>query len=286
AQASELEDQTIGSRLTGYTQALGQFEDVDSERDRTGYSSNAYGALGGIDFRIDDEILAGLALSYLKTDADLNDDRGDVDVDTFRFGPYLSVTRERWTFDTAFAAGFSEFESKRKMPTLSRTAEGDYDGYDLSGFAQGTWSLLQKDRHRVALDGALQYTYFHYDSYEETGAGGANLTMPSNSTDSLLGRFGLRYEHRFAEMAKLVQFELLTGWEHQFLDADDIKGAFTSGGGRFSINPGGRDDDRWYYGAGLTMALASRASLFLHVNGDVSSGSNSVAIGGGFEWTF
>ena len=57
-----------------------------------------------------------------------------------------------------------------------------------------------------------------------------HLAMPSNSTDSLLGRLGLRYEHRFAEISRTARFELFTGWEHQFLDADDINGAFTSGG--------------------------------------------------------
>ena len=37
----------------------------------------------------------------------------------------------------------------------SVTAEADYDGYDLSGFASGSWAMIRKGRHRLALDGAL-----------------------------------------------------------------------------------------------------------------------------------
>ncbi len=76
---------------------------------------------------------------------------------------------------------------------------------------------------------SLQYDWMHSQSYDESGAGAADLSVDAFNSNSLISVLGLRFNGR-VEM-KNVTFlpEFNVGWQHEYLGRiGDVKAAFSS----------------------------------------------------------
>lgn len=138
----------------------------------------------------------------------------------------------------------------------------------------------------LAPTASLQYTYFHYDGYTESGAGGANLSLPERNTDSLLSRLGLSIRHQDDSKGQVRSVELYAGWEHEFLHSDEIEASFAGGGGPFSIRTGGREEESIFFGATLTSSLANGGNVYFRLDGDYSDGAYTLVGVVGFSLRF
>ena len=69
---------------------------------------------------------------------------------------------------------------------------------------------------------SLLYSHIEFDSFTESGAGGANLSIPSRDDDSLRSRFGANLSYRFADLGSQPITYVYLGWEHEFEDDGDL----------------------------------------------------------------
>ncbi|MCX8568466.1 autotransporter outer membrane beta-barrel domain-containing protein [Aminobacter sp. MET-1] len=137
----------------------------------------------GIEHAVTPELLLGLAGGYGHGNGDIDGVYSDLDNTQFTLSPYarwqapngtmfdarLSASSERWSYARAAGAG---------------TANADVDGYSL-GARLGAAHDFDMAWAKVTPFANLSYLRTHVNDYTETGAGAANLAVPSYDVDRL-----------------------------------------------------------------------------------------------------
>ncbi len=286
---SRLEDgpaaATDVQRWSNYVQLQGVFIEQDTSTNRTGFQSNAFGAQFGVDRGFTPDLVAGIAFGYLYTKADINDQRGSLDDNALRFGPYLSWTTGNWYVDASASFAWHFYGSDREIPALGLSAKADYDGGEASGYLSSGYL------HQIAKNVYLTPTasvlggWFTFGSFTETGAGGANLSVDDRDAYTLRTRLGVNLSARAEWGWKVFPYGFV-GWEHEFADDDDIEASFSAGGSPFLIDTGSPDTDAVYYGGGINALIDDGVSLFLRLEGLASSHTSVVGVAGGVSISF
>jgi len=260
-----------------YFKVSGVFADQDTTANRTGFDATAFGAQIGLDYSFSTNFVAGLALEYMYTDADLKLGLGSIQDQAIRFGPYASYYTDNWYIDASATFAWHFYNSDRNNPTLGLSAHGDYQGYDFTGYL-GYGYKFHIDRNlTVTPIASVLYSHFYYESFTENGSGGMPLTLPSRDSDSLRSRLGASVAYRVPGLKFRPIPYLYMGWEHEYLDDDSIDAAFASGGNPFTIDVGTRDTDAFFLGGGVNILINRNVSAFLRI--EALTGSNSSAVG-------
>jgi autotransporter-associated beta strand protein len=273
-------------RWGGYAEAQGIFVDRDSTSNRTGYTVDSAGLQVGLDYTFSQGLLVGVALGYLWADADLDRSLGEIDQDTLRIGPYLSWFEHAWYVNVSATFGYSWIDGEREIPALGLTADSDYDAYDFTGYVGTGYQFELKENLVLTPIASLLYSHIEFDSFTETGAGGANLTVPSRDEDSLRSRLGANLSYRFADLGAQPITYVYAGWEHEFEDDGDLEASFRAGGNPFIIDTGSRDDDAVFVGAGVEALVYESMAAYFRLEYVGSDSSDALGIAGGITFAF
>lgn len=160
----------------GYTVGSQTFSSGDL--DFSGYVAGL-----GIEHAVTPELLLGLAGGYGHGNGDIDGVYSDLDNSQFTLSPYarwqapngtmfdarLSASSERWTYARAAGAG---------------TANAEVDGYSL-GARLGAAHDFDTAWAKVTPFANVSYLRTHVNDYTESGAGSANLAVPSYDVDRL-----------------------------------------------------------------------------------------------------
>ena len=76
------------------------------------------------------------------------------------------------------------------------------------------------------------------------------------------------------------------GWQHEFLDGDDVEAAFAAGGLPFTIDPGSRDSNAVYLGVGVSHLLNITTAVYIRYEGWYGDDSDVNTLSGGFSIRF
>ncbi|MHC4219005.1 MAG: autotransporter outer membrane beta-barrel domain-containing protein, partial [Planctomycetota bacterium] len=285
APATEPKDREY--RWGRYIKVQGAFVEQETTTTRTGFDADAFGIQLGIDYDFSPDLTVGLAAGYLFTGADFKSGLGGIDENALRFGPYLSYTKGNWFVDGSLTFAWHFYDGERRIPALSLTAGSNYNGYDLTGYT-GTGYRWEIDKNLYLTPMAsVLYSHFEFAGFTETGAGGANLTLPQRSADSLRTRLGGALSYRVKGWGWEPIPYVYTGWEHEFLNDDDnIAARFATGGSPFLINTGSRDTDAWFFGIGANMLIKHNVSMFFRIETVWAQTSNATAGAGGVSVAF
>jgi outer membrane autotransporter protein len=272
-------------RWGSYARIQGVFADQDSTAKRTGFDAESFGAQVGFDYRFTRDFAAGLAFGYTYTNADWDGDRGDIDDNSLRVGPYASFMRGDWYVDGSLTFAYHFYDAERKIPSLERTADSDYDGLEFSGFlGTGYYFEIKKNLHLTPTF-SVHYSYFDFDSFTETGGGGANLSVDDRDSDSLRTRLGATLSYKGDWAWKLLPYVFL-GWEHEYLDDDDVEALFTSGGNPFQIDTGTRESDSVFFGTGVNALIKHNMSTFFRIERAIGDDSDVTGFAAGVSLVF
>jgi len=274
-------------RWSRYFKVQGAFVDQDTTDNRTGFDATTFGAQMGIDYRFTTNFVAGLALGYSYTDADLNQGLGNLQDQTIRAGPYMSYYEGDWYVDGSLTFGWHFFDSDRTNPVIpGMQAHANYNGYDLTGYlGTGYHFMLGWDTYLTPI-GSLLYSHFEYESYTESGSFGMPLSIPRRDADSLRSRLGVNLSYRLPEMNFRPVPYLYLGWEHEFLSDDPIQASFAAGGSPFSVDLGSRETDAFFIGGGVNLLINEILSGFVRIEGVMAGTSNAVGAAAGFSLAF
>ncbi len=289
AQAQGTEPRTMRQKEPRWGRFLkvdGVFIDQDTTADQTGFQSDGFGGQFGIDYRFSPDLVAGLAFGYSYTGADLNEGLGNLDDQALRFGPYMSWASGNWYVDGSASFAWHMYDGTRNIPALGLAAESDYDGYDFTGYLGTGYHInLDWDFYLTPI-ASLLYTHFHFNDFTETGAGGANLALPSRDSDSLRSRLGASLSYRFANMQWQPIPYLYAGWEHEFLDNDDLEASFAAGGNPFLVNTGTADENAFFIGGGVNMLINQNVAAFFRLESLFGDTSDAVGFSIGASVAF
>jgi autotransporter-associated beta strand protein len=276
-EATQPDETDTDLRWGRYFKVSGVFAEQDTTANRTGFDATAFGAQIGLDYSFSPNFVAGLALEYMYTDADLKLDLGNIQDQAIRFGPYASYYTDDWYIDASATFAWHFYNSDRNNPTLGLSAHGDYQGYDFTGYL-GTGYRFHVDRNlTVTPIASVLYSHFYYENFTEIGSGGMPLTLPSRNTDSLRSRLGASVAYRVPGLKFRPIPYLYMGWEHEFLNDESIDAAFASGGNPFTVDVGTGDTDAFFLGGGINILINRNVSAFFRI--EALTGSTSSAVG-------
>jgi len=193
----------------------------------------------GADYRLTDHWTAGALFGYGHTDATLDSQGSSVTADTYSPGVYAGYQDHGWYANGLFSYGHNVYSEARRIlvPGIDTTATGSPEGNQYVGNLDGGYEFHDQ-AWTYGPSAGLQYVHLDVDGFSETGAGGANLNVSHQETDSLRSRLGGEVRYHTMWWSKVAFNPHLSAyWQHEFMDASHgITSQFSAvGAGSFSV---------------------------------------------------
>lgn len=170
----------ITQNLRMWGQVFGQYADQDARSGIPGYDARTWGATIGIDSGTAmPGAVVGAAFTYgdsrVRSD-NINDTR--TDIDTYQLSLYGSFDIAPQTYVNGLAAyAWNDVDTTRFNVGLGDdTASGSFDAYQFTARAE-VGQNLRFNEMVVTPNVMAHWTHYNADTYTETGAGTANLTV-------------------------------------------------------------------------------------------------------------
>lgn len=256
-----------------------------SDRDTTareaGFDADDYGVTGGVDYNFADKVLIGAAFGYKDSDADIDNDGGKLDTESYSYFGYWSLyPDDYWFIDGMAGYTDNDHDQTRNIrysiaalaggtTTVSNQALSDTDSEEWSvsvtagrNFHFGNWVAAPLAR--------IEYADVEIDGYTEsmalTGAGsGLALDIDGQDFESLMvtagGMLTTEFRSGFGSVFPQITFEYV----HEFKnDNAPITGRFVNDSSGTNIVLLTDEADRNFFnlGAGLTAAFSDTVSGF------------------------
>lgn len=236
-------------------------------------SYTAANATAGVSFRMTNNLAAGVLMDYSHTDAKTDSYGSKTKVDTYSPGVFATFFEKGFYVDGMFSYGFNNYDNTRQIPFLGTAAQSSPDGQQYVANLNVGYDFHPDPHWTIGPTVGATYTHLDVDSFTESGAGPANLSVNSQSIDSVRSRLGGRVTYQIRSGTVLFQPNVSAMWQHEFLDtASGITSQFNGfGSAPFTIQTATTGRDSALLGAGVTASLDSFSALFLNYLADVGS---------------
>ena len=241
--------------------------------------------IGGVDWRFDHGIVAGVAATYVASSASFKDG-SRTNVSSYQGAAYAGWAGGPWYGLGSAVVSFNDFSTSRLLTPfgLPGDATSSPSGQSYAGHAEAGyhWGLPAAGVNvNVTPYAALDYVHAHIDGFSETGGFGA-LSVNSADGNSFATTLGVRLTSHIA----LANYGTLTpelrlGWSHEFLDASQTLGASLVAvpGSSFSATGIAFGRDAALVGAGLSMELSPDAKVFVDYDGRLATLARALDFG-------
>ncbi|MEX0922579.1 MAG: autotransporter domain-containing protein, partial [Rhodovibrionaceae bacterium] len=264
-----------------WARAYGNFGDLDGDENASSFEEDQYGFAVGGDVRVAESVALGLAGGYSESDLDFANNNS-IDYDGFQVGLYGTFDPGAFYLDAMVSYAWYDNDSRRDTGPTG-TARGDYDSEVFSVQAEAGYAF---DLYPATITPFLgvRYTEAMTDSYDESGAGAANLSVDDSDAESLTTTLGVDFSAEFKASEEVTIIpSLRLGWEHEFDDSHQSIGAHFVGVPASSFTVIGSDvaDDSAVVGAGVTVDIGQTWQLFLDYDGRINPDYDQHAVSGG-----
>jgi outer membrane autotransporter protein len=266
---------TGASPLGLFVNGVGSFGNKDTTSREVGFDFHTVGVTAGADYRFTDRLVAGVALSYLRSDADLTSSLGEVDSNTYGLALYGTYYFGPMYLDLLGGFTRSDYDISRRIvygpapggtgAPVNRTAKGDTDGWQYT-FNGGAGYDARFGALTVTPYVRVEYLHLDIDAYTETGANGLDLKVQKQTVESLLTVLGGRTSYAISTPFGVLLPQIRAEWRHEVLDDQrSIKAQFANDPFNvpFLIATDSPDRDYFALGAGIAAALARGVSAFI-----------------------
>jgi len=277
-----------------WMQIFGADVDQDNVSGISGYDADGQGLAIGIDGLSEDGMTRiGIAGSFANTDVTSKDSvsAATTDIDTTQVMVYANKANDDGSYIEGIASmAFNDNTGSRhiKAGSLDRTATSSYDSDLFSVSVEAGWPK-EEDGITVTPTVGLRYSSLSTDSYTETGAGGANLTVNPGDVDTFEGKVGVKITGKSVDAdGGIGRPEFRLGVSQDFSsDTADSTATFTAGGSSFNTKGVDEDDTKVDVGLGYTYT-APDGNTDVSVDLDARSSSSYLQYGGGLtvKWKF
>jgi outer membrane autotransporter protein len=247
--------------------------------------------IAGIDCRFDNNVVAGVAATYVATSARFKDG-SSTNVNSYQGGAYAGWAGGPWYALGSVVASFNDFGTSRLLTPfgLPGDATSSPSGQSYQGHAEAGYHLgLPAGGVSVSVTpyAALNYVNAHVSGFSETGGFGA-FSVNATDSNSLQTTLGVRLTSRIATASGTLTPELRLGWSHEFLDASQQITAALVGvpGSTFTSTGIAFGRDAALIGAGFSLELSPDAKVFVDYDGRLASRAQEHSVSGGLRVRF
>jgi uncharacterized protein with beta-barrel porin domain len=242
-----------------------------STAQETGYNFSIGGFTAGVDYRVNDDLLVGVASGYGHTDAKFYDNLGNVENDTVPVNLYAAYFPG--SFYALGSAGYSVnlFTTNRQtvFGAIDREASGSTTGNTFNGYGEAGYDL-KAGGVVVTPMASLAYSSLWIDGFGETGAGSLDLNVNSQHADSLQLGPGVRLATTLNCGAAVIAPQFYASYEHEVSnDSRGIDASLANVGVPFSFQSQRLGADFGLIGGSVTLFSGKNFSVQLDSNAEI-----------------
>jgi outer membrane lipase/esterase len=259
---------------------IGSFGSQDATSREAGFDFHNIGVLAGADYRITDNLFAGAAFNYLRTNADISAPAlGAVDSNGYGFSLYGTYYTGPLYFDLLGGFTYYNYDIARQISygpagpgsvssvaPVNLTASANTTGWQYS-FNGGTGYDFSVGPFVATPYFRVDYIHLGVAGYTESGAeaAGLNLKLKSQTVESLLTVLGGRLSYAFSTPFGVLVPQVRGEWRHENLNGQySIQAQFTADPTNtiFSVPTDAADRNYFAVGTSLSALLAKDVSAF------------------------
>jgi len=252
-----------------WAQGLGDYAHQDPRGSSQGYNATSWGISGGADKSLfNDQIRIGLGSGYGQTFVNSKDFSGTTDINSIPATIYCDYTNNNLPYyiDAAFTFIYNMYTGSRQVtagPTITNTANADYDGEQYSGYIEGGYSFFYKKISLTPL-ASFQYMHLHTSGYTETNAGALNLSVAAQDYDMAQTGIGAKlacpFQNKYGILTPDLHFKWLYDWVG---DKQATSAGFNGGGTSFGTNGFSPAQSAYDFGAKLNFKTKYNVTIGL-----------------------
>jgi uncharacterized protein with beta-barrel porin domain/subtilisin family serine protease len=261
-----------------------------TKRGDDAYSFRSYGATIGADYHFTDRFSAGITVGSYWARTDIDDSGSKVDMDHTSLGAYGTYKLGGFYAEGHVGYGWNSYKNDRKIlfPGISRIAHSTPKGSQIEGYGGiGDEFLFGKLSAMPYL--SLQYVKYNVDSYVESGADSLNLSIESQTAESLRGKLGGRISYDINAGTFLLKPSVWSFYVHEFGNETTSTTARLALGGDSCTVTAYASPRRDFFqaGAGISAVGPTGISAYLNYNAhfDVNNYQDH-SISAGIRWEF
>lgn len=217
------------SRFGFFVNGIGGFGETDRTDRENGSDFNIKGVVAGLDYRVMEQMVVGIAGGYSYLDIDFDKDAniagGSVNADNYNMSAYLTYYVDDFYVDGIFTYGLSDYKLQRSIKigsntavaAIDRLAEASPEGDQYTGNLALGYNFHQ-DSLNFGPYAQVNYLYGTIDSYQESGAAGLNLAVAEQNVESLESVFGAQMSYAWSRSFGVLVPHIRFEWHHEFKD--------------------------------------------------------------------
>jgi uncharacterized protein with beta-barrel porin domain len=276
----------FNSRLNFFANGNYSTGDRDATVNEPGFDYDGAGFTLGADYQLSNDFVIGVAIGYDSTDAEIDLNGGDVDLDGYGLSLFGSYAMDDFYFDLIGTYGKKDYETVRHVAytvtsqvtpgtvtTVDQTFVSDTDADDWAVSLGAGYNYIRGGL-TVSPQVRLNYYNSQIDEYTETLANantnpgfGSGLAVDDQDITSFTTNVGGRIAYAAKTGFGVVSPHLRAEWAHEFEnDARTIKAIYINGSQTTGniINIPGDEPDRNYFnlGAGVSAVFSHGIMAF------------------------
>jgi phospholipase/lecithinase/hemolysin/uncharacterized protein YhjY with autotransporter beta-barrel domain len=187
----------------------------------TGYRHSTKTITIGGDYKFADYFLAGIAMSYIKSDVRLKDHKGSIDINGYAFSLYDSLKWRQFYLDTVFTYGWNQNKIRRNIVSFKRTATGEPLGrhWSVGGLAGYDFKLGNLYFGPTA---GMAYGDARIHNYQEGDAGVFNMIVGKQRSSTAVSTLGGHISYKMNTFIGEVTPQIRSSYDHEFIDRSRI----------------------------------------------------------------
>ena len=269
-----------------WAKLLGSWGRASGTGNATGYQSETYGVLLGVDGAVREDTRLGVMTGYTRTSLD-GGHGSNADSDNWHLGLYGDHRIGALALRAGGGMTWLRIDTRRYVAygAQSDHEKAKYNAHTGQLFAEGAWTLSGA---AGSLEPFANLTWAEYrsDSFAERG-GAAALGGGKQSTSSTASTLGLRADAGWEVKSVAVALRGELGWQHQ-LDGRkrDAQLAFRHTDAGFNVGSVPVSRDAAVVKAGVEVSVNENAALSLGYGGQLSKRNQDNSVNAGFNWYF
>ena len=273
---------------------IGSTGSIGGNANASGLDYSLGGTAFGLDYRLNQSLLLGVAGGYVSGSQSVNGFAGDSDVDTLSVAAYASFTQGAFYADAlaGYANASNSLQRIIGSPGLAPgIADGDTDAGQFLGQIETGYRFDFETPFKSSITpfGRLQVVSIDQDGFTETGSSPYNLSVASQSTTSVRTTFGADF-NASVDLGNGMPLDLglRLGWVHEFGDTvQSMTAAFASApGADFTVFGATPQRDSALVGFSATARITDNSSIFVSYDGELGGGNDNHQLWGGFKLTW
>ncbi len=224
-----------------------------------GFDADSEGLAFGLEKIVKDDVKAGIAYAYTKTDVD--GFMRTTDVDTHTLALYGEYKPSNWYVNGMMSYGWSDYSENKNVAGVNVNADYDAETFGLQAMAG--YETEYKD-YKVTPEAGLRYVHVKQDSYTDT----AGQNISSDDLDVVTAVVGAKATRNWElENGTVLKPEVRAALTYDVIDADNSSVVTLANGSAYTVEGEGLDRLGFEFGAGISADVNEKIEITVGYEG-------------------